>query len=228
MTHNKLITTWDGFLESVQNRFGPCRFDDPRGMMSKLLQFGTVAQYQSDFEKLMHRARLGDQGVSTVSNTTIVNSGGGQNQKDNQAQVKLTLSTTPPKPTSNSNEDADADQDNPEDQGDALESVDISTLNSLVGNERPRSLRLWGTIGSGNIYVLIDNESTHYFVQPGVIERMKLAVFITKPFKVYIGSGETLLSENICSKVEINMKGLVVGVDLYVFPRKGPDVMLGI
>ncbi|GJU99727.1 major facilitator superfamily domain protein [Tanacetum coccineum] len=132
MTRNKLITTWDGFLES-----------------------------------------------------------------DNPELVKLALSTTPPKPTSNSDEDANADQDNPEDQGDTLERGDISTPNSLVGNE-------------------------------SVVEWMKLDVSITKPFKVYIGSGETLLCENICSKVGRNMQGLAVGVDLYVLPRKGPDVVLGI
>ncbi|GKE01131.1 ty3-gypsy retrotransposon protein, partial [Tanacetum coccineum] len=213
-SHNNLITDWDGFLESVRNRFGPCKYEYPRGALSKLLQFGTVAQYQSDFEKLMHRlteilekllvsfyisglkpslqrallvskpttlgdafslariteARLGDQGVSSVSNTTIVNIGGGQNQKDNPELVKLALSATPPKPTSNSNEDANADQDKWEDQGDALESGDISTLNFLVGNGSPRSLQLWGTIGSGNIHVLIDNESTRNFVQLGVVE----------------------------------------------------------
>ena len=55
MTRNKLITTWDGFLESVRNRFGPCKYEDPQGALSKLLQKGTVAQYQSDFEKLMNR-----------------------------------------------------------------------------------------------------------------------------------------------------------------------------
>ncbi|GJY88752.1 major facilitator superfamily domain protein [Tanacetum coccineum] len=125
--------------------------------------------------------------LSLVSNMAIVNSGGGQNQKDNQELVKPALSATPPKPTSNSNEDADADQDNPEDQGDALE--------------------------SGDIFIL---------------KRMKLAVSITKPFKVYIGSGETLLCENICSKVRINMQGLAMEVDLYVLHRKGPDVVLGI
>ncbi|GKE17836.1 ty3-gypsy retrotransposon protein [Tanacetum coccineum] len=185
-SHNNLITDWDGFLESVRNRFGPCKYEYPRGALSKLLQFGTVAQYQSDFEKLMHRlteipekllvsfyisglkpslqrallvskpttlgdafslariteARLGDQGVSSVSNTTIVNISGGQNQKDNPELVKLALSATPPKPTSNSNEDANADQDNPEDQGDTLEIGDISILSSLVGNGSPRSLQL--------------------------------------------------------------------------------------
>ncbi|GJT95895.1 hypothetical protein Tco_1091413 [Tanacetum coccineum] len=55
MTRNKLITTWDGFLESVQNRFGPCKYEDPQGALSKLLQKGTVAQYQSEYEKLMNR-----------------------------------------------------------------------------------------------------------------------------------------------------------------------------
>nr|GEV22667.1 retrotransposon-derived protein PEG10 [Tanacetum cinerariifolium] len=151
MTRHNLITTWDGFLESVRHRFGPCKYKDPQGAFSELLQKGTVAQYQ------------------------------------------------------------------PKDV--ALESGDISTLNSLVGNGSPQTLQSCGTIGLGNIHVLIDNESTHNFVQPGVVERMKLAVCITKPFKVYIGSGETLLCENICSKVGINMQGIAMEVDLYVFMK---------
>nr|GEY09093.1 major facilitator, sugar transporter-like, major facilitator superfamily domain protein [Tanacetum cinerariifolium] len=190
----------DGFLESVRHRFGPCKFEDPQGAFSELLHKGTVAQYQE--------ACLGDQQVSLVSNTTIVNSGGGQNQKDNPELVKPALSAAPPKPISNSDEDADADQLKLEDV--SLESRDISTLNSLVGNGSPRTLQLCRTIDLGNTHVLIDNDSTHNFVQPGVVERMKLAVSITKPFKVYIGSGETLLYENICSKVGINMQGIAM------------------
>ena len=55
MMRNNLITTWDAFLESVRNRFGPCKYEDPQGALSKLLQMGTVAQYQSEFEILMNR-----------------------------------------------------------------------------------------------------------------------------------------------------------------------------
>ncbi|GKE35405.1 ty3-gypsy retrotransposon protein, partial [Tanacetum coccineum] len=54
MTRNKLITSWKGFLESMQNHFGPCKYEDPQGALSKLLQTGTVAQYQGEFEKLMN------------------------------------------------------------------------------------------------------------------------------------------------------------------------------
>ncbi|GJV67706.1 ty3-gypsy retrotransposon protein [Tanacetum coccineum] len=181
MTHNKLITTWDGFLESVQNHFGPCK-------SQTLVTTGILESKPTtlgDAFSLAHitEARLGDQEVSSVSNTAIVNSGGGHNQKNNVELVKPALWTTPPKPTCNLDEDAEADQDNLKDQGDTLKSV---------------------------------------------VERMKLAVSITKPLNVYIGSGETLLCENICSKVGINMQGLAVEVDLYVLPRKGPDVVLGI
>ncbi|GKA46103.1 ty3-gypsy retrotransposon protein [Tanacetum coccineum] len=55
MMRNKLITTWDGFLESVQNLFGPCKYGDPQGALSKLLQKGMVAQYQGEFENLLNR-----------------------------------------------------------------------------------------------------------------------------------------------------------------------------
>ncbi|GJS49281.1 ty3-gypsy retrotransposon protein [Tanacetum coccineum] len=324
MSRNKLITDWEGFLESVRDRFGPCKYEDPQGALSKLLQLGSVAQYQSDFEKLMNRvteipekllisfyisglkpalqrellvskpttlgdafslarvteARFEDKGMAPVSNKAINTSSGGQNQKgtpprftfSHPAPSKQALLPTPPKPSSGTtplaikwispaerqerlskglcfncdnkwvrghkcpgkflllmaDEVDDADQAIPEAHDEALESGDISILNSLVGHGSPRSLQLWGMIDTGHVHVLIDNGSTHNFVQPGVVERMQLPVTATKPFKVYIGSGETLLCENICSKVLLKMQGLSVEVDLYVLPMKGPDVVLGI
>nr|GEU94530.1 hypothetical protein [Tanacetum cinerariifolium] len=197
MTRHNLITTWDGFLESVRHRFGSCKYEDPQGSFPELLQKGIVAQYQGKFEKLMYRViDVSDgllisfyisglkptlQRILLVSKPTSLGDAFSLNQKDNPELVKPALSAAPPKPTSNSDEDADANQVKPEDV--ALESGDISTLNSLVGNGSPRTLQLCGKIGLGNTHVLIDNESTHNFVQPGVVEWMKLAVSITKPFK---------------------------------------------
>ncbi|GJZ05087.1 retrotransposon-related protein [Tanacetum coccineum] len=70
---------------------------------------------------------------------------------------------------------------------DLVESGDISILNSLIGHESSRSLQLWGMIGSSNVHVLIDNGSTHNFVQPNIVERLRLPVQTTKAFKVYVG-----------------------------------------
>ncbi|GJR94893.1 putative reverse transcriptase domain-containing protein [Tanacetum coccineum] len=55
MSRNGLITTWVRFEESVKNRFGPSKYEDPRGALSKLLQLGTVEDYQQEFEKLINR-----------------------------------------------------------------------------------------------------------------------------------------------------------------------------
>nr|GEV21375.1 NB-ARC domains-containing protein [Tanacetum cinerariifolium] len=55
MTRNGLITTWARFEENVKNRFGPSKYGDLKGALSKLLQLGTVEDYQQEFEKLMNR-----------------------------------------------------------------------------------------------------------------------------------------------------------------------------
>nr|GEW37307.1 retrotransposable element Tf2 [Tanacetum cinerariifolium] len=55
MSLNGLITIWDRFVESVNNRFGPSKHDDPRGALSKLLHLGTVEDYHREFEKLINR-----------------------------------------------------------------------------------------------------------------------------------------------------------------------------
>ncbi|GJS42410.1 ty3-gypsy retrotransposon protein [Tanacetum coccineum] len=71
--------------------------------------------------------------------------------------------------------------DNDEDTGEevtvaeeeSIESGDISILNSLVGHGSPRSLQLWGKIGDTMEHILIDNGSTHNFIRPDVVERLR-------------------------------------------------------
>ncbi|GJV17730.1 hypothetical protein Tco_1363053 [Tanacetum coccineum] len=55
MSWNGLITILDRFVESAKNRFGPSKYEDPRGALSKLLHLGTVKDYQREFEKPMNR-----------------------------------------------------------------------------------------------------------------------------------------------------------------------------
>ncbi|GKD71946.1 hypothetical protein Tco_1326036, partial [Tanacetum coccineum] len=50
---------------------------------------------------------------------------------------------------------------------DAVESRDISILNSLIGHGSPRSPQLWGTIGTTDVQVLIDkgvDKEVQYYV----------------------------------------------------------------
>nr|GEU91803.1 class II heat shock protein [Tanacetum cinerariifolium] len=43
------------FDESVRNHLGPLKYEDPQGALSKLLQLGTVEDYQREFDKLMNK-----------------------------------------------------------------------------------------------------------------------------------------------------------------------------
>nr|GEV72106.1 retrotransposon-related protein [Tanacetum cinerariifolium] len=203
---NGLITTWARFEESMRNCFGPSKYEDPNGALSKLLQLGTFKDYQQEFEKLMDwatdipdslhiffyifrlklhlqreflvsrpttlgdvfslalitKARLDNQAtpVSGTTTKTFYNNGGGESE-----------SLGPVTQTKNE---------------EVIESEDTLILNSLFGHRSPQSLQLFCTLGTGKVHILIDNGSTHNFVQPGVVERMKLPVKNTKPFKVYI------------------------------------------
>ncbi|XP_077233660.1 uncharacterized protein LOC143875969 [Tasmannia lanceolata] len=47
---NNLLHSWKGFLDSIQLRFGPSLYEDPKGELSKLHQQSSVADYQSRFE----------------------------------------------------------------------------------------------------------------------------------------------------------------------------------
>nr|GEX19081.1 hypothetical protein [Tanacetum cinerariifolium] len=274
------------FDESVKNQFGLSKYDDPHEALSKLLQTGTVADYQREFEKLMNRvtdiseallisfyisglklllqrelmvtkpttlgdafglahvmeARLEDQGTVSGANKGTSTSGGSQYQR----AVKTPLLPTPPKANVNPNAAVNSNvkplaikwisstkrvEDSGEDlvakEKEAVETGDISILNSLVGHGSPRSLQLWGEISTAGVHILIENGSTHSFVRPDVVKRMHLPLQATKVFKVYIGSGESLLCERMCSQVTLRMQGLDVEVDLYVLPMKGPDMVLG-
>ncbi|GKE38445.1 hypothetical protein Tco_1461850, partial [Tanacetum coccineum] len=199
------ITIWARFKESVRNCFGPSEYEDPNGVLLKLLQLRTMKGYQREFEKLMNRAtyipdsllisfyisglklhlqrelivlrpttlgdvfslaliteaRMDDQAAPVAGTTTKTFGNNGGDESESSGLVK---------PTENE---------------EAIESGDTSILNSLFGHGSPRSLHLLGTFGTSKVHILIDNGSTHNFVQPGVVERMKLPVKNTKFSKVY-------------------------------------------
>ncbi|GKE62087.1 hypothetical protein Tco_1512454, partial [Tanacetum coccineum] len=182
------------FEESVRNCFGPSEYEDSNGALSKLLQLGTVKDYQREFEKLMNRAtdipdsllisfyisglKLHLQREFLVSRPTTLGDAFSlllitEARLDEQAAP---MAGTMTKTFGNNGGDEleSSGPVTPTENEDAIESGDTSILNSFFGHESPRSLQLLGAVGTGKVHILIDNGSTHNFVQPGVVERMKL------------------------------------------------------
>lgn len=121
-----------------------------------------------------------------------------------------------------------AEHDEGNDNDDPIEAGDVSILNSLVSHGSPRSLQLWEEIEGKKVQILIDSGSTHNFVQPCVVEKLKLPIQATKVFKVYTGSDDNLICENIYANISLNMQRLKFTGDLFILPMKGADIALGI
>ncbi|GJW82381.1 retrotransposon-related protein [Tanacetum coccineum] len=229
MTRNGLITNWARFEESARNCFGPSEYEDPNGALSKLLQLGTVKDYQREFEKLMNRAmdipdsllisfyisglKLHLQREFLVSRPTTLGDSFSlaliteAHLDDQAAPVAGTMTKT--FGNNGGDESESSSPVTPTENEEAIESGDTLILNSLFGHGSPRSFQLLGTLSTGKMHILIDNSSTHNFVQPGVVERMKLPVKNLKLFKVYIGNVKTLLCKNLCAQVTLEIQGRI-------------------
>nr|GEU83883.1 reverse transcriptase [Tanacetum cinerariifolium] len=165
MSRNGLITDWKRFKESVPNHFGPSKYEDPQGALSKLLQLATVKEYQREFKKLMNR-------ITKIPESLLISYYISRLKPHLQRELLVAKPTTLGHRT----------ETEPNIMDD-VESGDISILNSLIEKRSPRSLQLWRSIGSGTVYVLIDNGSTHNFVLPDIVEKMQLSVQSTKALK---------------------------------------------
>ena len=64
-------------------------------------------------------------------------------------------------------DDSDLSEESPLlEQTEEIVIMDISSLNALVGQSNPRSLRVIGEIGRQHLHVLIDSGSTYNFIKP--------------------------------------------------------------
>ncbi|XP_019450613.1 PREDICTED: uncharacterized protein LOC109352884 [Lupinus angustifolius] len=66
MFHNSQLTDWNSFTRSLENRFGPSAYINHQAELFKLRQFGLVAEYQKQFERLCNR-------IWGLSQETILN-----------------------------------------------------------------------------------------------------------------------------------------------------------
>jgi len=115
----------------------------------------------------------------------------------------------------------------PEEQG-VVVGADISSLNSMAGTSTPRSLRFTGTISGVPVLVLVDGGSSHNFIHPDVVEKLKIEVDTVPVFRVHVGNGESLQCSQLCRRIPLELQKQIFNIDMYVLPIHGPAVVLGI
>nr|GEV69837.1 hypothetical protein [Tanacetum cinerariifolium] len=223
MTRNKLITDRDGFLESVRNRFGPSKYEDPHGILSKLLETGTVAQYQGEFEKLMNR-------VTDISETLLISfyiSG----LKPNLQRELLVA-----KPATLREVFALVRVMEARLMDQQSRTVIITTATSIMAEHQERLNKglcfncdnKWarGHKCPGKILLLMaeDSDVTGQDMEADATDAVENGDISILNSLIGHESPRSLQLWGIISLGE----GMVMEVDLYVLPMKGPDVVLGI
>nr|GEX74556.1 Ty3/gypsy retrotransposon protein [Tanacetum cinerariifolium] len=244
MSRNGLITDWAPFEESVKNRFGPSKYEDPQGALSKLLQLGSVEDYQNEFEKLMNR-------VVDIPETLLISFYISRLKLSIQhellvaKQVTLGDAFSLYRVTTARLDDQASTSFVPKSSNNSGESL-LQRPTWTRGHKCPANFLLLMTesedessgeassaveeevVKSGDISILnslVGHGSPRSLQLCGKIGDTRVHILIDN------GSTHNFIRPDVVESMRLSLqstKGLDIKVDLYVLPTQGPDVVLGI
>lgn len=107
------------------------------------------------------------------------------------------------------------------------EQAEIS-LHAMADVKGPKTMRVESWIKGKRVMVLIDNGSSHNFLNQEVAKKLNLKAERVQPFYVKVANGEKLGCTTIYNQVSIRMQGVTIITDLFALPLGGLDVVLGI
>lgn len=95
----------------------------------------------------------------------------------------------------------------------------------MEGRQKEDDIELVGMIGTTEVRILVDTGSSHDFLRPRIAEQMALPLQQVRPFRVYVGNGESLLCSWQTKQTRIVVQNHVFMVDLHILPcaRAGRD-----
>lgn len=76
--------------------------------------------------------------------------------------------------------------------------------------------------------MLIDNGSTHNFIQESVVHKLGVALQELPKFRIFIDSGDYLVRREVCQRVAITIQDAVITQDLFVLTMEGANIVLGV
>jgi len=114
----------------------------------------------------------------------------------------------------------------PPDTGDPLQAqISLHTLSSHLAS---KTLRLMGHIALQPVVILVDEGSTHNFIQEHLMHQLGLSPRPTAPLRVMVGNGHQLDCHLLCEATPIQVQDITFIVDLHVLPLSGANLVLGV
>ncbi|XP_056699529.1 uncharacterized protein [Spinacia oleracea] len=103
------------------------------------------------------------------------------------------------------------------------------SINSIVGITNPKTLKLVGYIGDGEVIVMVDSGATHNFISLRAVEKLKVPITKSAGFGVSLGNGEAVKGTGICKQVKLKLNSqIVIEEDFLPLELGNSDVILGI
>lgn len=104
----------------------------------------------------------------------------------------------------------------------------LISVHAMAGTKGPRTMRLKAWVYNQEVTILIDNGSSHNFINSIIAERLQLPCSSIEAFDVKVASGETLSCSEVYCNVPIKIQEIHIHVDLFALPLVGLDIVLGI
>lgn len=100
-------------------------------------------------------------------------------------------------PVSSSEEDAPEMENKGEDAA--------ISIHAMAGTSGPRTMRLGSWLKGRRIIVLVDNGSTHNFIDQELVRRLQLPTVTIDPFKVRVANGDQLICDKLYKNIRIRI-----------------------
>ena len=108
------------------------------------------------------------------------------------------------------------------------EELSAISLHASEGRFVPTKLRLEGTIAGQSVVVLVENGSTHNFIQTRMANHLGLTIQPSPHLNVTVGNGDSLQCIGRCSQIPLSLGQTQFKVDLYLLPIYGANLVLGV
>ena len=102
------------------------------------------------------------------------------------------------------------------------------SLHALKGVTNNKIINVEGKVKEGSVSILIDNESTHNFLDDNTAKKFKCQLTGTLPLSVTIANGNQVVSNSICLGFIREMQKEKFEANLRLLQLGGCDVVLGV
>ncbi|CAA0829312.1 Unknown protein, partial [Striga hermonthica] len=102
------------------------------------------------------------------------------------------------------------------------------SVHAMAGTQGPKTIKMSAWVRDRRVIVLVDNGSSHNFINSSLSDKLNLQVTKVEPFEVRVANGERLKCSEFYRGVPIKIQGVTLKADLYALPLVGPDVVLGV